>query len=341
MQPLVSILIPAYNAEKFIGDSIKSAMSQTWRRKEVIVIDDGSTDATLRVAEQFASSSVRVVHQENQGAAAARNHALSVCQGDYIQWLDADDLLSVDKVHQQMRVIQREKDPHKLASSSWGYFRHRPWKATFTPSVLWHDLGPIEWIHRKWTSANHMQTATWLVSRELSDAAGPWDTRLRFDDDGEYFTRVVLRSSGVRFVPDGKVYYRVSPSTRLSYVGTSNAKIDGHFLSMELQIGYLRSVCDDERTREACTRFLETWMHHFYPTRPDIVERAQTLANSWGAQLRMPRLPMKYEWFRLLFGETATKVLKERYNQAKSEVLRKCDYLLLQAQGGRIDVSSL
>jgi glycosyltransferase involved in cell wall biosynthesis len=102
MKPLVSILIPAYNAETWIADTIKSAIAQTWVDKEIIVVDDGSTDQTLAVARQFASKEVAVVTQQNQGASAARNHALSLSQGDYIQWMDADDLLSPDKVEKQM-----------------------------------------------------------------------------------------------------------------------------------------------------------------------------------------------------------------------------------------------
>src|ERR1700745_2003056 len=98
MKQLVSILIPAYNAEAWIADTIKSALEQTWSRKEIIVVDDGSTDQTLAVARQFASNEVAVVTHENQGAAATRNHAFSLSQGNYIQWLDADDLLSPDKV---------------------------------------------------------------------------------------------------------------------------------------------------------------------------------------------------------------------------------------------------
>ena len=92
MQPLVSILVPAYNSQEWLADTLRSAIAQTWPRKEIIVVDDGSKDQTTEVARRFASKEVAVVTTENQGAAAARNHAMSLSQGDYIQWLDADDL---------------------------------------------------------------------------------------------------------------------------------------------------------------------------------------------------------------------------------------------------------
>ena len=105
MQPLVSILVPAYNSEEWIGDSIRSALAQTWQRKEIIVVDDGSRDRTAEAARRFASKEVKVVSTENRGAAAARNHALQLSQGDYIQWLDADDLLSPDKIERQLAAL--------------------------------------------------------------------------------------------------------------------------------------------------------------------------------------------------------------------------------------------
>src|SRR5947207_10596589 len=104
MKPLVSILIPAYNAEPWIADTIKSALNQTWPRAEVVIINDGSRDQTLSIAQQFASERVSIVSQENQGVCAARNRAFELCQGDYIQWLDADDLLAPDKDRKSTRL---------------------------------------------------------------------------------------------------------------------------------------------------------------------------------------------------------------------------------------------
>ena len=122
MRALVSILIPAYNAERWIASTIESAIAQTWPHKEIILVDDGSTDGTLAVARQFESQGVRVVTQSNQGAAAARNKAFSLSRGDYIQWLDADDLLSTDKIAHQMRAAEQTRDRRTLFSSPWGCF---------------------------------------------------------------------------------------------------------------------------------------------------------------------------------------------------------------------------
>ena len=77
-----------------------------------------------------------------------------------------------------------------------------------------------------------MQTATWLVTRELTEAAGLWNTRLSLDDDGEYFARVALASDSIQFAPDAKVYYRISGTDSLSYVGWSDEKIESHGASL-------------------------------------------------------------------------------------------------------------
>ena len=134
MKPLVSILIPAFNAQEWIADTLKSAMGQTWPRKEIIVVDDGSRDQTLAIARGLGSKEVSVVTQANQGAAATRNRAYSICQGDYIQWLDADDLLEPDKIARQMDATDRDAGKRMLLSSAWGYFMYRVHRADFVPT---------------------------------------------------------------------------------------------------------------------------------------------------------------------------------------------------------------
>jgi glycosyltransferase involved in cell wall biosynthesis len=302
MKPLVSILIPARNAQQWIADTIESALSQTWTKKEIVVVDDGSTDQTFQIAKRFASKTVRVVTQANQGAAAARNTAFSMCQGDYIQWLDADDLLDPDKVDFQVRRLDDCPTKRTLLSGAWAYFIYRKQKARFSPTLLWCDLTPLEWLVRKMGNNLHMQTDNWLVSRALSEAAGPWDTRLWRDNDGEYFCRVILACDAIHFVPDAKSYYRVAGFKSVSYIGGSNKKLESLFLSLKLHIGYLRSMEDSERTRSACIKYIRTWLPEFYPYRLDIARELKEITAQLGGQLKEPRLSWKYNWIVRLFG---------------------------------------
>jgi len=328
MAPLVSILIPAYNAERWIAESIRSALGQTWPNKEIIVVDDGSTDGTLTVVRQFKSKEVRVVTQPNQGAAVARNTGLSLTQGDYIQWLDADDVLDPHKIERQVRKIENGLSERTLLSGAWGYFIYRTRKARFTPTLLWQDLSPVEWLTRKMDNNLHMQTDNWLVSRALTEAAGPWDHRLFRDNDGEYFCRVILASDGIQFVPDAKSYYRVAGYESVSYIGGSNKKLESLLLSMKLHIQYLRSLEDSERTRSTCVTYLRTWLPAFYPNRPDLMQEAQQLAASLGGQLSLPSASWKYALIEKLFGFAAAKSTQLYYNRAKSSVLRGWDWVM-------------
>ncbi len=242
MKPLVSILITAYNAEKTIGYTLESAIAQTWQRKEIIVVDDGSTDRTAEVAQQF--KDVRVVSTENHGLSGAQNNAFPLSQGDYIQYLDADDLLAPDKIERQLAALRSSDSKRVLLSSPWAPFYYRTRHARFVRNSLWQDLSPVEWLLRKLRENIHMQNATWLVSRELAKAAGPWDTRLQYDQDGEYFCRVLLASEGTRFVPGTGIYYRATGGNRISFIGNSDKKKESLLLTMKLHIQYLRSLED-------------------------------------------------------------------------------------------------
>ena len=335
MQPLVSILIPAYNAEKWIADTLRSAVAQTWERKEIIVVDDGSTDRTVAVARQFESEQLRVVTHKHQGAAATRNLALSLSQGEYIQYLDADDLIARDKIAIQLEALEDSASKRTLLSCSWGEFVYRFHRSEFVPSALWCDLCPVDWLTRKMKLGVFMQTATWLVSRELAEAAGPWDTRLLGDDDGEYFCRVLLASDGVRFVPESKVYYRKSGINCLSYIGLSDSKMEAQMCSMQLHIRYLCSLEDSARVQEACIAYLQNWLPFFY-SRPDLVRQAEEMAASLGGKLQPPQLSWKAALFSALFGRRQMKRAQAVLVRIKWSFIRCWDGMLYQIEARKI-----
>jgi len=330
MTPFVSILIPAYNAEKCIGYALQSALAQTWEHREIIVVDDGSTDRTLEVARSFEPQGVKVVSQKNQGAAAARNEAYAHSRGDYIQWLDADDLLGAGKVATQIEALGSSPGKRSLLSSEWGVFYHRPEKTSFLPSCLWCDLSPIDWLVRKMGENAYMQTACWLVSRELCDAAGPWDTRLSADDDGEYFCRVVLASKEVKFVPRARVYYRLSGPSSVSYIGNSSRKLESQWLSIQLNVRHIRSLEDSPRVHAACGKFIQSWMPYFYPERMDVYREAGKLCQELGGELREPQLSWKYSFIRRLFGARLARAAQRSLPVLRWSWVRAWDRFLFQ-----------
>ena len=331
MKPLVSILITAYNAEDTIAYSLESAIAQTWQHKEIIVVDDGSTDRTAEVVRQF--KDVKLVSTENRGLSRAENSAFPLSQGDYIQYLDSDDLLAPDKIERQLAALSDFDNRRVLLSSPWAPFYYRIRHADFVRNSLCQDLSPVEWLLRKIGENLHMQNATWLVSRELAEAAGPWDTRLHFDQDGEYFCRVLLASEGTRFVPGTGIYYRASSGDRISFIGNSDKKKESLLLSMRLHIHYLRSLEESERVRKACLAYIQTWCGHFYPERPDLMQEARQLATMLGGRLEIPELSWKYLWIQKLFGFALAKRCRVRWNRYKSSVIRSWDRALFYLEG--------
>jgi glycosyltransferase involved in cell wall biosynthesis len=329
MKPLVSILIPAYNAERWIAESIQSAVAQTWQHKEIIVVDDGSTDATAPVARGFASAGVQVVSAgKNHGVAAAQNLAIETCSGDYVQILAADDILAPDKIERQLATVDGAEDKWKLLSTSWAPFFFRTRKARFVQNALCEDLAPAEWLVRKMSLNLHMQPATWLASRELIEAAGSFDTTLCFDDDGEYFCRVLKASNGTRFVPGTGVFYRITPSSRVSYIGNSDRKKEALLRSIKSHIRCLRSMDDSERARAACVTFIQNWYDAFYPERPDLIAEARDLATELQGKLEEPQLRQKYAWMQPLFGWKTAKAAQRSLPQLKSSCFRHYDQFM-------------
>jgi len=333
--PLVSILIPAYNAEEWIAESIESAVAQTWPRKEIIVVDDGSTDRTGDVARGFASQIVKVVSTENQGQSAAVNTAYGLCQGDYIQELDADDLLAPDKIEKQLAALRETDGPRTLLSCPRGYFYYSTKRAWFPPTCLWEDLTPVEWLLLKMGQNLPMQNSTWLVSRELAEAAGPWDEQLTHDNDGEYYCRVLLASVGTRFVPEARMYHRIVGISQMSHIGNSDKKKESLSRSMKLHIQYLRSLEESERVRKACLAYMQTWYGHFYPDRPDLAAELQALAAQLHGRLEEPRLHWKYAWMKPVLGWKAAKWAERTLPNLKVSVLREWDKTMSKLEARR------
>jgi glycosyltransferase involved in cell wall biosynthesis len=333
--PLVSILIPAYNAEDTIADTLRSAIDQTWQRKEIIVVDDGSTDGTADIVRLVATKEVTVVSTANQGLSAAVNHAYRLSQGDYIQELDADDLMAPDKIERQLAALRETDSKRILLSSPWAHFYYRTSAAQFTRNSLWQDLSPVEWLLRKMGENLHMQNATWLVSREIAEAAGPWDTSLQYDQDGEYFARVLLASEGTRFVPEGRVFYRVNDGNRISYIGKSKKKKKSLLRSMKLHVQYIRSLEDSERVRRACLTYMQNWYGSFYPDQPELAEQLQALAAELQGHLEMPKLRRKYAWMKPIFGRKSANWAQTAMPELKMRLKRRWDKTMFALQARR------
>lgn len=343
MPQLVSVLIPAYKAEPFIAETIRSALQQTWPHKELIVVDDGSPDRTYEVAKRLASSEVKVVRQENGGAASARNKAYSLAQGEYIQWLDADDLLHPDKVRLQLEGAESGLTSRTLLTCSWGKFFFCTDRAKFSPDSLWQDLKPLDWIVTKFRDAVWMNPAVWLVSRRLTESAGPWDSRLSVDDDGEYICRVVGASDRVRFVRQARCYYRIGTVGSLTWNMENNERtLRFLLLSLTTSVGHLLRLENSPRTREAAARLLQSFMYYFYASDDGFYEELNALArNVLGQELQRPSVSWKYRPLELLAGPRITRKVITNWRSAKLLTRRRYDAFLYRRSHALMEAAEL
>ncbi len=306
--PLVSILVPCFNNERTLVASLESALAQTWPRCEVILVDDGSRDDSLALARSFEPRGVKVVAQANGGAGAARNAALNVARGDYIQYLDADDILSANKVEAQVRLLE-SLAACKVASCRWGRFEENPAAARWVPDETWRDLSAMEFLLLAAHANRMMPTAAWLVPRALAEVAGPWDLVPSPNDDGEYFCRVLLASDGIAFSPEGCSYYRSGQSGTLSSVKSERA-CRGILHSMELISGHFLAKEDSPRVRAALADHFQRIEHIAYARCTEVAEAAAARAREFGGSSLAPEMGKRTRWLARLIGWRAVWRLK-------------------------------
>ncbi len=301
MQPLVSVLIAAYNAEPWLAETLDSALGQTWPRTEVIVVDDGSTDGTLAVARRYRGR-VRVVAQENAGACAARNAALALAQGDFVQYLDADDLLDPEKIEVQVRRLAGEP-PGTVASSAWSrFYGDDLGTADLTPQPGWRDFDPAHtWLIEAWKGCGMMPLFGWLIPRAVAEAAGPWDETLRRNQDGEYNARVLTRAAKIAFCPEAWGYYRSGMAGSISRRRDDGA-LRSLFDSYALCQAHLLGVDDSAEARHAVACSWQTFLFTVYPRVPDLVREAEARVRALGGGSRTPGVSRPFRPVRDLIG---------------------------------------
>ena len=311
MSNLVSILIPCYNAEKWIAETIQSALDQTWQNKEIIVVDDGSSDESLSIAQKFSSSKVAVISQKNRGASSARNLALRKAQGDFIQYLDADDLLAADKIERQVKLLG-ECGKDFICAGEWGRFYNYKHEADFLKQTVWEDMSSVDWLVCSWEGGGMMHPAAWLSSRGVVEQAGDWNEELSLNDDGEYFFRAVLASKGVKFCLGAKSYYRSGIPNSLS-TRNSDVALESAFLAIKLCSSYSLASEDSVRTRHASATAFQRFIYSAYPNVLDLVKQAEMNVRSLGGSDLQISGSLIFQIFKNILGWKTTKRIQQMY----------------------------
>jgi len=214
VQPLVSVIMPAYNTEKFIGESIQSVVDQTYTNWELLVVDDGSTDKTADIIRSFAAqdSRVKYLFQQNGRQAKARNTAIEHSHGTLIAFLDADDLWLPEKLERQLQALEATNADVVYSNGIIIYEPGATPGATDFPIVS----GTIE--GRKMLDLlllqNRIPVQSVLVRMESYRNAGPFDESPQFHgcEDYEMWLRLAERGALFHGINEKLIKYRRHPA---------------------------------------------------------------------------------------------------------------------------------
>lgn len=307
--PRVSICIPCFNAQSYVSQTLDCLLAQTWANLEIVVVDDESSDRSFELLKPYRKQGVRVEQQSNSGACAARNRAFSLSSGEYVKFLDADDLLDPCHVESQMHCLR--SSGAGVASSEWGRFYDDD-LSTFrlNPQSVWRNLSGVDWLVEAFRDAQPMMNpGLWLIPRSLLDRSGGWDENLSLIDDFEFFTRVLCYAEEVRFTPGARLYYRSGITGSLSSRKT-RAAAESAFHSILKGTGHLLARRSDPEARLSCANIMQNFIYTFYPQYPDLRASLNTqIVELGGSNL----LPAGGPWFhraRRLIGWKAARRLQ-------------------------------
>ena len=283
--PLVSVLMPLYNAEKYLANSIESILNQTYKNIEIIIVNDGSTDNSLEIARTYEErhERIKVISQGNRGAASARNRAFSLSSGDYIQYLDADDLLHPDKIRLQIEALAYNRfDPCVISISRWYRFHNKIENFKEQELFIYKDYSiPKNILIDAWTKGHYSIINSWLTPRKLHEKTGGWDETISVLDDGVFFARLVMSSDKIIFVNKSIAYWRQDNLDSLSK-RTSRKAMLSHLTAVERYKEIVENHLDDEQMCYALAMEYSRCLYRSYPRYIDIVKSAELAIRELG-----------------------------------------------------------
>ena len=204
LNPLVSIIIPAFNAEKFVCEALESVFTQSYGPIEVIVVDDGSTDKTAEVVKSYQTRRINkerliFIHQQNAGPSAARNAGINVAKSKYIAFLDSDDIWTKDKLLRQIQLMETHPDTGLLFGDTRRFSRDN-----ILISSLFEQKGyDLDFFGENFylkhaynkilTNGNFITTGTVILKRKCLEHVGYFDENLRYSEDMDLWLRIAVR----------------------------------------------------------------------------------------------------------------------------------------------------
>ena len=220
VERLVSTIIPVHNRPTMLREAVASVLAQTYRPIEIIIVDDGSTDDTAAAADELAAvngEEIRVIHQSNTGPGLAREAGRQTARGEFIQYLDSDDVLLPGKFELQVAGLRA----HPECGVSYGKTRFVE-KGNPSEGLAWKRTGEeISSMLPSFLESRWWGTSTPLYRRRVTDLAGPW-IDLRNEEDWEYDCRIAAQGVRLHYVADFVSEERAHGGDRLSAGGSKD-----------------------------------------------------------------------------------------------------------------------
>ncbi|MBL0358832.1 MAG: glycosyltransferase family 2 protein [Chitinophagaceae bacterium] len=273
--PLVSVCMPAYNAEKYVAEAIDSVLNQIYPNIELIVCNDGSTDGTQEILSSFADiKNIKIVNTGNRGQCAAANEAFKNSTGEYIKFFDADDKLNPEHIAEQ--VARLTGTTSCIATGTISRFYNDDLNtALYEPLSNWRDMAPIDWLM---DDSGHglgmMQCGMFLIPRHLLEEAGLWNESLSLINDFEFFPRVMLNAQQMLFTEKAVVFYRSGRLDTLSN-DLSKSKLLSAYNALELTTNRLLKFENSTRVKKVLSISWNLWLYHFYLNETELYQKAK------------------------------------------------------------------
>jgi len=209
-RPLVSIIIPAYNVASYVRDAIDSALAQTYKNIEIVVVNDGSTDATAEVLEPYRESGkIIYIFQKNRGLSGARNTGIRVAKGEFVALLDSDDIFLPEKIEKQVGYLLAHPDYDVCYCDVWHFRDDAPEKMLKLNYAYYSSDAVFPNLLKK----NFILPLSMVMRRSAIVRAGLFDETYRRSEDWECWVRLAYRGSKFYFLPEILGKCRIHPGS--------------------------------------------------------------------------------------------------------------------------------
>lgn len=321
--PLVSILMPLYNAENYIREAVLSVCHQTYNNWELIIVDDGSTDNSAEILAPIIEADVRIkfVKQQHGGGCVARNTALQLAHGDYFQYLDADDYLHPNKIECQIKEYEKYDNPSEILL--FGTCLVHTLEDINIPSSmtkLYKDYIPgitalIEiWKHH----FNSFPYSSYLIPRQMSICAGEWNAKLVRSQDTDYIARILKQAKKLIYVPEAIFYYRQVPGS-ISRRKLTMAQLESEMIVCNNIADIILSESQSTDAVFACSTHYTDILTAWYPKNKLLVDDIMANMKSRGLEMNFANRGTLFHIINLLFGwKVAVQMVK-----MKNQILRR------------------